>query len=79
MCDTGDGGKVRDGVSFFKPGVYWDEKTKTFRVVIIGIDGAGNTREEAEAGIDFSLLPFDHDSFRMVFISQGADAGGGGT
>ena len=59
--------------------MYWDEINKKVRVVIIGIDGAGNTSEEAAAGIDFSLLPFDHDGFRMIFIAQGTDSGGGGT
>ena len=79
MCDKGDGGKVRDGASFFKLIVYWDKIHKRVRVVSIGIYGAGNTSEEAAAGIDFFLLPFDHDGFRMVFIAQGTDAGGGGT
>ena len=58
---------------------YWDEEEKKVRVVSIGIGGAGNLSEEAASGIDFSLLPFDQDDFRVVFISQGTNVGGGCT
>ena len=77
MCDKGDGSKGRDGANFVKLLAYWDEENKKVRVVSIGIDGAGNSSQEAAAGIDFSLLPFDHNDFRVVLIGQCTDAGGG--
>ena len=79
MCDKGDGSKGRDGANFVKLLAYWDEENKKVRLVSIGIDGAGNSSQEAAAGIDFSLLPFNHNDFRVVLIGQCTDAGGGGT
>ena len=53
MCDKGDGSKGRDGENFVKLLAYWDEENKKVRVVSIGIDGAGNSSQEAAKGIDF--------------------------
>ena len=50
------------------------------RIISIGIDGAGNTSEEAVEGINNSLVVFDNEveGHRIRVIAQGTDAGGGG-
>ena len=79
MCDKDDGSKHRDGASFVKILICWDVKHDQVRSIVIGINGAGNTLEEAAEGINNLLLVFGNkvEGNRVRLICQGTDAGGG--